>query len=60
MRYMTGAVKARVLSEMYREKPAGTDSTTSRTGRRWLDRDTDHDAEAGAGNALEHGEDGAR
>jgi hypothetical protein len=60
MRNMTGAVKARVLSEMYREKPAGTDSTTSRMARPWLDRGTDHDGEAGAGSALEDGEYGAR
>jgi hypothetical protein len=59
MRNMTGAAKARVMSEMYREKIAGVDSRASRAGREWPTRDAEHDALPGDAGAAHHAQDEA-
>ena len=56
MRNMTGAARARVLSEMYREKSGESDSRTTRAARKRLEGDGDHDAGAGAGRTPDHAE----
>jgi hypothetical protein len=56
MRNMGGAAKARVLSEMYREKSGESDPRTSRTARERLERDGDDDAGARAGGTPDHAE----
>jgi hypothetical protein len=53
MRNMTGAAKARVLSEIYRERSTAVERA-GRSGREPLNRDADHDGGAGAAGVPDH------
>ena len=60
MRHTSGAARARVLSEMYREKSGETDSRTNRTARDGFERDGDCDPGTDTGRVHDHADrDGA-